>query len=50
MKTIVRYFHTLQQAEDFQFDLYSQYESVQLIGFPTFTEEGKYTWHVKGPI
>lgn len=44
---IDKYCDTLKQAEDFQDDLYDEYESVRLIGFPSFSESGLYVWTVK---
>ena len=46
MKTITRYYNTLAGAEKFQNKLYNKYKIVRLIRFPSFSEEGNYTWEV----
>ncbi len=47
MKTITKLCRTLKQAEQYQNRLYNQYDSVQLVKFPRFTEAGLYEWHVR---
>jgi hypothetical protein len=44
---ISRTFKTLAQAERFQDKLYEKYNSVKLVRFPMFTEEGLYIWQVQ---
>lgn len=44
--TISKQFKTLKQAEAYQNRLYSRYNSVQLVRWPVFSEEGIYTWKV----
>jgi len=50
MTTISKRFDTLKQAEGYQNKLYEQYNSVQLIQAPTFSEEGLYIWRVDGRL
>jgi hypothetical protein len=47
MRVIRKEFKTLKQAERYQNQLYNRFESVQLVGFPRFSEDGIYTWNVK---
>jgi len=47
-KAIYRLCHTLDEAERFQFRLYSKYDSVQLVKAPMFDEFGIYSWRVSG--
>lgn len=47
MKRITKKFKTLKQAERHQNFLYNLYDHVRLIEFPSFSEEGTYTWEVK---
>lgn len=46
MQRITKYFETLKQAEKYQFDLYSKYNTVQLASYPNFSERGTYVWYV----
>jgi hypothetical protein len=46
MKTIVKNFTNLKQAERYQNRLYSRFDSVRLITFPVFTDSGNYVWEV----
>jgi hypothetical protein len=46
MKTISRFFETLEQAENFMEELYDQYKSVTLISFPIVGSDGIYIWNV----
>lgn len=46
MKTITKHCTTLKQAERYQNKLYDQYNSVQLVRAPLFSEEGTYQWQV----
>jgi hypothetical protein len=46
MTQITRFFKTIKQAEKFQNSLYSKYYFVELVSFPRFSEEGRYTWEV----
>lgn len=50
MKTIIRYFDTIKEAEEFQNDLYERYDYVKLTSAPRFSEEGYYTWEVKETV
>ena len=47
MKTISHFFKSSRQASKFQQQLYSKYNSVELISFPSFSENGIYKWIVK---
>ena len=47
MKTIKKYFDNLKQAERYQNRLNGKYDSVKLIDFPHFEENGFYCWSVK---
>ena len=47
MKRIVKVFKSLEQAENFQDNLYNEYNSVQLVQAPLFSEDGTYIWEVK---
>jgi hypothetical protein len=44
--TIQKYFKTLKQVERFQSKLYNQYNSVKLVFFPIYSEDGIYTFFV----
>lgn len=44
--TITKYCATLIEAEELQQSLYDKYDSVELIDFPRFTENGVYTFKV----
>jgi hypothetical protein len=43
---IVKTYETLKQAERYQNRLYSKYSTVRLVGWPRFTEAGRYIWEV----
>lgn len=45
-KAITKFYATLKEAERYQDRLYSQYDSVKLVQFPRFGEEGAYSWEV----
>jgi hypothetical protein len=46
MKRITKTYKTLKQAERYQNRLYNKYNSVQLVSFPRFSEDGEYVWEV----
>jgi len=46
METITKYFKSIKQAEKYQNKLYNKFPYVRLITFPSYSEEGQYTWHV----
>lgn len=46
--TVKADYSDLKKAENFQNSLYSKYESVKLIRWPIFSEQGTYIWEVKG--
>jgi hypothetical protein len=46
MKRIKKTYKTLKQAERYQNRLYNKYNSVQLVSFPRFSEDGEYVWEV----
>lgn len=39
-----------EQAERYQWKLYQQWDSVQLVKAPVFREEGLYIWAVSGKV
>ena len=43
---IANKFKSMKQAERFQERLYRIYDSVKLIAFPMFSEDGMYRWEV----
>ena len=43
---IKKTYKTLAQAERYQNRLYNKYNSVQLVSFPHFSEDGEYVWEV----
>ena len=43
---ISRTLKTVQQANRYQWKLYQQWDSVQLVSFPVFSESGQYVWAV----
>jgi hypothetical protein len=45
---IARALETIQQANRYQFKLYQQWDSVQLVSAPMFSEAGRYVWEVSG--
>jgi hypothetical protein len=47
MKTITKHFDTMKQAERFLNKLYSQFDFVNLISYPVFSESGIYTFQIK---
>lgn len=47
MKTITKTYKTLKQAESYQNRLYNKYNTVRLVSFPRFSEEGVYVWQVQ---
>jgi hypothetical protein len=47
MKRIKKIYKTMKQAESYQNRLYNRYESVRLVSFPRFSEDGEYVWEVK---
>lgn len=47
MKTITKNYKTLKQAESYQNRLYGQYNTVQLVKSPLWSEAGIYVWQVK---
>lgn len=46
MVTTSKYCKTLKQAERHQNSLYSKYPYVNLITFPTMSDEGLYIWEI----
>ena len=46
MRQIARTLDTIQQANRYQWKLYQQWDSVQLISAPIFREQGIYVWTV----
>lgn len=46
MKRITKKYKTLKQAESYQNRLYNRYNTVRLVSFPRFSEEGEYVWEV----
>jgi hypothetical protein len=50
MTRITKTFSTLDQAEEHQEELYLQYNSVQLVRSPRFSQEGIYEWDCADPI
>ena len=48
-KTIEKKCETLKAAERFQNRLYDQYDSVKLVRFPRYSENGTYAWEVAKP-
>jgi hypothetical protein len=46
MIQLTKFFKTIKQAEKYQNSLYSKYPYVQLVSFPQFSEEGRYTWEI----
>ncbi len=46
MKEIVKKGYTLEQAEEFQNELYDIYDTVRLVAFPRFQRVGVYIWEV----
>lgn len=47
MKIIAKTFNTLNEAENYQNELYDQYNHVRLVRFPHFSEDGIYAWEVE---
>jgi len=47
METITKKFNTIKQAEAYINKLYNNYNSVQLVNSPLFTESGIYTFIVQ---
>lgn len=45
-KRIEKYCLTIKQAERYQNSLYNKHNSVQLVTFPLFSENGLYVWQV----
>lgn len=45
--TISKNLKTLKQAEKIQNKLYDEYDSVELVLSPSFSEDGVYAWEVK---
>lgn len=50
MKHLTRYCETIKQAEAIEDKLYDQYQTVSLIGWPLFSQDGIYVWAVDGKI
>jgi hypothetical protein len=50
MKTITKLFATLKQAETFLMSLYNDWQSVNCVRSPLFSEAGIYIFKVKNPI
>jgi len=48
-KTITKQFATLKQAEKFLMGLYNQWQSVNCVRSPLFSESGIYIFEVKNP-
>jgi hypothetical protein len=48
MIRITKTYKTLKLAERYQNRLYNKYNSVQLVSFPRFSEEGQYVWMCGG--
>lgn len=46
-KTVTKTCKTLLDAEQQQDKLYGEYDSVQLISSPRFSENGRYIWEVQ---
>lgn len=47
MKTIAKHFASLKEAEKYQSRLINEWDYVQLVQFPLFSENGLYMWNVK---
>jgi hypothetical protein len=47
MTKVSKTFKTMKQATTYQNKLYSQYDYVQLVSFPMFSENGQYVWECK---
>lgn len=47
MKVIKKHFESLRKAEQYQEKLYSKYDVVRLISFPTLFDCGTYIWEVE---
>lgn len=50
MTHISHYCKTIEQAEAIQDTLYYQYQTVSLVGWPMFSQDGMYYWAVDGKI
>jgi len=47
MKTISKFFKSLFEVEKFQNKLYNEYNKVELVSFPHFSESGIYVFNVE---
>lgn len=46
-KVVSKEFKTLAKVCAYQNRLYNKYESVQLVSFPRYAEQGTYVWEVR---